>query len=190
MSAMHLALVTAAASLALLGSGCASDTTATDTPTAEPAAAVAEAPTAETTQTPLPGIKGAPRNGGGIVYHRSDCGYGYVRFYGFGGDGPGSACGTWALAPYQRDIIHSFDWNFRTEDLTAVHINSFVKYQEEADYSTRYPRTQLARSWEQTFFEQVNRINGGTGNAFTDLINNNLPGLDIKDGRTTPGRSR
>jgi hypothetical protein len=190
-------LVIAAASFALLATGCSSGTTegeapsaqavASEAPAAEPAAT--EAPAAETAQKQLP-VKGAPRNGGGIVYHRSDCSYGNVRFYGFGGDGPGSACGTWALAPYQRDIIHSFDWNFRTEDLTAVHINSFVKYQEEADYSTRYPRTQLARSWEQTFFEQVNRINGGTGNAFTDLINNNLPGLDIKDGRTTPGRSR
>jgi hypothetical protein len=38
----------------------------------------------------------AGRNGDGIVYHYSDCGQDgdqyNVRFYGFGGDGPGSAC--------------------------------------------------------------------------------------------------
>jgi hypothetical protein len=37
----------------------------------------------------------ADRNGGGIVYHRSDCGYPRHRFYGNGGDWAGSACGEW-----------------------------------------------------------------------------------------------
>lgn len=190
MGAARKALVVAAASLALLATGCSSDTAAIETTAAETAtaeAAATEAPATENAQTPLAGgIKGAARNGGGIVYHRSDCSYGYVRFYGFGGDGPGSVCGTWSLAAYQRDIIHSFDWNFRTEELTQVHLNSFLKYEEES----RYSRTWAARSWEQTFFEQVNQINGGTGNSFTDLINNNLPGHNVKDGRTTPGRWR
>ena len=39
----------------------------------------------------------ADRNGDGVVYHRSDCGDNYVRWYGFGGDGPCSACDTWGL---------------------------------------------------------------------------------------------
>ena len=37
----------------------------------------------------------ADRNGGGIVYHRSNCGYPRHRFYGNGGDWDGSACGYW-----------------------------------------------------------------------------------------------
>jgi hypothetical protein len=37
----------------------------------------------------------AGRNGGGFVYHRSNCGYPNVRFYCCGGDGPGSGCGYW-----------------------------------------------------------------------------------------------
>jgi hypothetical protein len=37
----------------------------------------------------------ADQNGGGIVYHRSDCGYPRHRFYGNGGDWAGSACGYW-----------------------------------------------------------------------------------------------
>ena len=37
----------------------------------------------------------ADRNGGGIVYHRSNCGYPRHRFYGNGGDWDGSTCGNW-----------------------------------------------------------------------------------------------
>ena len=48
----------------------------------------------------------ADKNGDGIVYNCSDCGKDYVRFYGFGGDGPGSKCGTWELTPTQIKYIH------------------------------------------------------------------------------------
>lgn len=48
----------------------------------------------------------ADKNGDGIVYHCSDCGDDYVRWYGFGGDGPGSICGTWELTPTQIKYIH------------------------------------------------------------------------------------
>ena len=48
----------------------------------------------------------AKRNGWGIVYNCSDCGDNYVRFYGDGGDGPGSVCGTWELTPTQIKYIH------------------------------------------------------------------------------------
>jgi hypothetical protein len=183
---MRSVLVTAAASLALLGSGCASDTTAIEAPTAEAAAAAAAAPTAETTPAPLPGIKGAPQNGGGIVYHRSNCGYGYVRWYGAGGEGPAQACGTWSLAAYQRDIIHSFDWNFRTEDLTWLHLYYFNNYNNRATSESPW-----ARQAEAEFFDAVNQINGGRGNSYTDLINVNLPVNYIdRLGGTTPGRGR
>ena len=53
----------------------------------------------------------ADQNGGGIVYHPSDCGggdsYVNVRFYGGGGaDGyPGSACGFWGVDRVKRKII-------------------------------------------------------------------------------------
>jgi len=58
------------------------------------------------------------KHGDGLVYHRSDCGSGYVRLYGGGGDMDGTACGKWALADWQIDIIHKYDWNFKSEDLT------------------------------------------------------------------------
>ena len=194
---MRRALVIAATSFALLAAGCSSDTTSTDTPTAEPAPAAAEAPTAEpapvaaeaptaeTTQAPLPGIKGAPRNGGGIVYHRSDCSYGNVRFYGVGGDGPGSICGGWLTFRWQADIVHSFDWNFRLEDLDNLR-------QAHFDYTMAVNNGSAAeaRDRERAFFDAVNAINGGRGNAYTDLINNNLPGHTIGDGQATPGRWR
>ena len=48
----------------------------------------------------------ADKNGDGIVYNCSDCGDNYVRWYGFGGDGPGSICGTWELTPAQIRYIH------------------------------------------------------------------------------------
>ena len=64
----------------------------------------------------------AKRNGDLIVYHRSDCGSGYVRMYGFGGDGPGQSCGKWGLEDWQIDIIHQYDWNFKAEDLNQLKI--------------------------------------------------------------------
>ena len=39
----------------------------------------------------------ADRNGGGLVYHRSDCGYPRHRVYGDGGNWPGSLCGNWIV---------------------------------------------------------------------------------------------
>ena len=49
----------------------------------------------------------AAKNGDGIVYHRSDCGYPNVRFYGGGGaDGfSGSKCGIWGLDPVVSRIV-------------------------------------------------------------------------------------
>ena len=60
----------------------------------------------------------AAKNGDGIVYHCSDCGENYVRYYGFGGDGPCSACGTHALSPAAIKFIHQHpDVNHRWEDV-------------------------------------------------------------------------
>jgi len=64
----------------------------------------------------------AKKNGDLIVYHRSDCGSSYVRMYGGGGDMDGSACGTWGLEDWQIDIIHKYDWNFKSEDLNQLKI--------------------------------------------------------------------
>ena len=47
----------------------------------------------------------AAKNGGGIVYHRSDCSSGLVRMYRDGGDGQGSACGAWISQDMAR-IVH------------------------------------------------------------------------------------
>ena len=50
----------------------------------------------------------ASRNGFGIVYNKSDCGYLNVRWYGFGGDGSGSTCENyWSLTYQQLQIIWS-----------------------------------------------------------------------------------
>jgi len=48
----------------------------------------------------------AKKNGDDIVYNCSDCGENYVRYYGFGGDGPGSACDTHLLTPAAIKFIH------------------------------------------------------------------------------------
>jgi hypothetical protein len=62
----------------------------------------------------------ADRNGDGIVYHRSDCGDNYVRFYGFGGDGPCSTCETWGLTDKAIRYIHDHpEINHRIEDVVG-----------------------------------------------------------------------
>ena len=48
----------------------------------------------------------AKKNGWGIVYNCSDCGDNGVRFFGLGGEGAGSVCGTWELTPEQIRYIH------------------------------------------------------------------------------------
>ena len=65
----------------------------------------------------------ADKNGDGIVYNCSDCGKDYVRFYGFGGDGPGSTCETWGLTPTQIQYIHDNpEMNHKAEDLGTIEV--------------------------------------------------------------------
>jgi len=60
----------------------------------------------------------ADKNGDGIVYHCSDCGEDYVRYYGFGGDGPGSACDRHGLSLQAIKYIHEHpEINHRWEDM-------------------------------------------------------------------------
>ena len=62
----------------------------------------------------------ADRNGDGVVYHRSDCGDNYVRWYGFGGDGPCSSCDTWGLTNKAIRYIHDHpEINHRLEDVVG-----------------------------------------------------------------------
>ena len=69
----------------------------------------------------------ADKNGDGIVYHRSDCGDNYVRFYGFGGDGPGSTCETWGLTDKAIRYIHDHpEINHRLEDVVGDEWNDEV----------------------------------------------------------------
>ena len=69
----------------------------------------------------------ADRNGDGIVYHRSDCSEGNVRFYGFGGDGPCSTCETWGLTDRAIAYIHAHpEINHRIEDVTGREWNEEV----------------------------------------------------------------
>ena len=60
----------------------------------------------------------ADKNGDGIVYHRSDCGENYVRWYSSGGDSPCSACDTWGLTDKAIRYIHDHpEINHRLEDV-------------------------------------------------------------------------
>jgi hypothetical protein len=62
----------------------------------------------------------ADRNGDGIVYHRSDCGDNYVRWYSSGGDSPCSACDTWGLTDKAIRYIHDHpEINHRFEDVVG-----------------------------------------------------------------------
>ena len=69
----------------------------------------------------------ADRNGDGIVYHRSDCGDNYVRWYGFGGDGHCSTCDTWGLSDRAIAYIHAHpEINHRFEDVVGMVWNEEV----------------------------------------------------------------
>ncbi len=69
----------------------------------------------------------ADRNGNGIVYHRSDCGDNYVRWYGFGGDGHCSTCDTWGLDSRAIAYIHAHpEINHRFEDIVGMVWNEEV----------------------------------------------------------------
>ena len=72
----------------------------------------------------------ADDNGWGIVYHRSDCSYGYYRLYSFGGSGACSVCDNWLVADLRREwndyygpIVHSQDHNWTHEEIIAQMIN-------------------------------------------------------------------
>ena len=64
----------------------------------------------------------APRNGDGLVYHRSDCGDKNVRMYGEGGDSivGGSMCGEWLFSKFLVQLVHSTDYNFNTDQLNCM----------------------------------------------------------------------
>ena len=117
----------------------------------------------------------AKRNGDGIVYHRSDCsgagdvesGSGYVRFYGLGGDGPGSVCGTWFLEDWKIAVIHSADWNFRAEDLNWL-TYYYLEYQNAMMDPHLTAEKQLAA--RAKFNDALNAINGPNGDASTLAI--------------------
>ena len=189
--------VVAAVSLLVLASGCGSDTTgaeravaAADTAAdAAGAAADSVADAVDAVENLLPGrSKGAPQNGTGIVYHRSDCSHHSVRWYGAGGEGRGQPCGQHLLERWQIDVIHSFDWNFRLEDLVWLNTYYYVDYARAVNMCSNPLARCGITNEENRFFDAVNRINGGRGNAFTDLINVNLPGAQMQDGKPRPGR--
>ena len=65
----------------------------------------------------------AGQNGHGIVYNKSDCSRGYVRFYGNGGDAPGSVCWQW-IPGYAMDFIHNNDdHNWTSDELNNAGYN-------------------------------------------------------------------
>jgi hypothetical protein len=59
----------------------------------------------------------APRNGDGIVFHHSDCGFPYVRYYSDGGDSRGSSCGNWVRYEAEQVIWYNGDHNWTIAEL-------------------------------------------------------------------------
>jgi hypothetical protein len=68
----------------------------------------------------------AGQNGYGIVYHKSNCSEGYVRWYFNGGNAPGSTCGKW-IPDSKINMIHrGGDYNWRAfEDLALESPNQW-----------------------------------------------------------------
>ena len=72
----------------------------------------------------------AERNGDGMVYHRSDCGEGNVRYYLEGGDSilGGSACAPWGLTDEALKFIHDHpEINHRAEDIWAMELAPIIE---------------------------------------------------------------
>ena len=72
----------------------------------------------------------AERNGDGVVYHRSDCSEGNVRYYYEGGDSilGGSACAPWGLTDEALKYIHDHpEINHRIEDILAMELAPIVE---------------------------------------------------------------
>lgn len=67
-------------------------------------------------------VSAADRNGWGIVYNISDCGYPNVRSYAFGGDGPGSSCGYWLAEPDLKIIWYNSQRNGNNHNWTLAEV--------------------------------------------------------------------
>lgn len=59
----------------------------------------------------------APRNGDGLVFHHSDCGFPYVRYYTNGGESRGSHCGNWVRYEAEQVIWYNGDHNWTLAEL-------------------------------------------------------------------------
>ena len=97
----------------------------------------------------------ADKNGDGLVYHRSDCGYPRVRVYGGGGDWSGSYCGYWqdALIPYNYIPLYSGEGI----TFTRADVVWFGVYNNDSGLSM------LTQS-----YENLKNKNGGGGHNWTD----------------------
>lgn len=105
-------------------------------------------------------VQAADRNGSGVVYHISDCGYPNVRMYAFGGDGPGSACGRW-LAQKQLDYIWAqisggWDHNFSLAEIS-------IDFQRFCAVATKYG--------VQAALDALTEGEGGNADGVGDFLN-------------------
>jgi hypothetical protein len=101
----------------------------------------------------------ASRNGDGIVYHRSDCGDNYVRWYSSGGDSPCSACDTWGLTDKAIRYIHDHpEINHRFEDVVGreweeevmpvlINIGNQIEYGVKEGYEVVKDGAVIAYNW-------------------------------------------
>ena len=92
------------------------------------------------------------RNGDGIVYHGSDCGEDYVRWYGLGGDGEGQPCDRWlvGLPDWVYKMVHYFDWNFRAEDLALYNKSLYNAYADMVSKGGGLPLNGKVVDWNGT----------------------------------------
>jgi hypothetical protein len=105
----------------------------------------------------------APQNGLGIVYNKSDCGPLNVKYYGIGGEGPGSACDEHGLGYLQRAIVwyanppsgnDKDNYNWSLGDIYGNNIAKVYKYNGWCDdqrcksSENQNPRTYIPPKYE------------------------------------------
>ena len=113
----------------------------------------------------------ADRNGDGIVYHRSDCGENYVRWYGFGGDGPCSTCESWGLSDEAIKFIHQHpNVNTRWEDVFGdISAEGWKKLRTNCGCDICKQRLE-DETVTESFLMKYGKAVGSWANKFADFI--------------------
>ena len=105
----------------------------------------------------------ADKNGDGLVYHRSDCGYPRHRVYGAGGDWAGSLCGNWIPDGLTRSLCGV---NYKSADI--IWYGDKYASRDDSRWST---------SIRNTYNNIKNQNGGGQHNWTSDEIDNVETGM-------------